>query len=62
MLLHCGDFTDLGKYEEIADFNDWLKILPYKHKIVIAGNHELSFDPRIMKQVRQSYADGSYCR
>ncbi len=23
-------------------FNDWLGTLPYKHKIVIAGNHEIN--------------------
>ena len=25
---------------EIQEFNDWLKKLPHKHKVVIAGNHE----------------------
>nr|CAB3263940.1 metallophosphoesterase MPPED2 [Phallusia mammillata] len=62
VLIHCGDFTDLGKLEEVEDFNDWLSTLPHKHKIVIAGNHELSFDERIMANVRKSKADGSYCR
>jgi len=62
VLLHCGDFTSLGKYEEVTDFNDWLRTLPHQHKIVIAGNHELSFDPRIMKQARESHANGSYYR
>jgi len=62
VLLHCGNFTDLGKYEEVVDFNDWLQTLPYEHKIVIAGNHELSFDPRIMNIVRKSHAEGSYYR
>ena len=26
-------------------FNDWLGTLNFKHKIVIAGNHDLTFDP-----------------
>lgn len=26
-------------------FNDWIGRLPHKHKLVIAGNHELYFDP-----------------
>jgi len=44
VLLHCGDFT---KYktssEDVAGFNEWLGTLPYKHKIVISGNHEVCF-------------------
>ena len=54
ILLHCGDFTDLGKEEEVEDFNNWIGELPYKHKIVIAGNHELSFDPSIVARARES--------
>jgi len=26
--------------------------LPHKHKIVIAGNHELSFDPETLEEAR----------
>jgi Icc-related predicted phosphoesterase len=44
VLLHCGDFTDKGTHEEIMDFNEWLGTLPYSHKIVVAGNHDLSLD------------------
>jgi len=29
--------------------------LPYKHKIVVAGNHELSFDNKFMQQDRVLY-------
>jgi len=29
----------------VADFNTWLGTLPHPTKIVVAGNHELSFDP-----------------
>lgn len=45
VLVHCGDFvqraTHRSKYE---DFNDWLGELPYKHAVVIAGNHEYAFN------------------
>ncbi|KAK6627146.1 hypothetical protein RUM44_009623 [Polyplax serrata] len=44
VLIHAGDVSQCGRVEEIIDFNDWLGKLPHKHKIVIAGNHELSFD------------------
>eukprot|EP00644_Phytophthora_capsici_P016078 jgi/Phyca11/8442/fgenesh1_pm.PHYCAscaffold_28_\ len=45
ILLHCGDFTNRGTHDEIRDFNDWLVTLPHKHKIVIAGNHDVCMDP-----------------
>lgn len=44
VLLHCGDFTHRGTHDEIKDFNDWLGSLPHKHKLVIAGNHDLCMD------------------
>ncbi|KAG0729623.1 Metallophosphoesterase domain-containing protein 1 [Chionoecetes opilio] len=46
VFLHAGDFTRCGNASEVEEFNNWLGALPHKHKIVIAGNHELSFDPR----------------
>ena len=42
-LIHSGDF-DGRSVEEIDDFNAWLGSLPFEHKIVIAGNHDLLFD------------------
>eukprot|EP00760_Papus_ankaliazontas_P001777 PhM_4_TR10601/c0_g1_i1/m.76146 len=47
VFVHAGDFTDVGTRKDVARFNDWLGTLPYKHKLVIAGNHDLSFDPEI---------------
>ncbi|RLN72719.1 hypothetical protein BBJ28_00008177 [Nothophytophthora sp. Chile5] len=44
VLLHCGDFTNRGTHAEIRDFNEWLGTLPHRHKIVIAGNHDLCMD------------------
>ena len=45
ILIHAGDITGSGHLSELEDFNDWLLDLPHKHKVVIAGNHELSLDP-----------------
>ena len=46
VLIHAGDFTNLGSLEEIKEFSDFLKTLDdkFKYKVVIAGNHELTFD------------------
>lgn len=45
IFIHAGDFTSCGEMDEVKKFNEWLGKLPHKYKIVIAGNHELSFDP-----------------
>uniref|UniRef100_A0A1B0D5W2 Calcineurin-like phosphoesterase domain-containing protein n=1 Tax=Phlebotomus papatasi TaxID=29031 RepID=A0A1B0D5W2_PHLPP len=44
IFVHAGDFTRCGKLDEVMEFNAWLGRLPHKHKLVVAGNHELSFD------------------
>ncbi|XP_043521432.1 metallophosphoesterase MPPED2 isoform X1 [Frieseomelitta varia] len=45
VFIHAGDFTKCGSLQEVIEFNNWIGNLPHKNKIVIAGNHELSFDP-----------------
>ena len=44
LLLVCGDFTKSGLREEVEDFAAWLDSLPYTAKVVVAGNHEITFD------------------
>ena len=41
VIVHSGDFTFAGSEEEAYDFMDWFCNLPYKHKIFIAGNHDM---------------------
>ncbi len=45
VLIHAGDFMTHGdRLSEIASFNHWLSMQPHRHKIVIAGNHDLLFE------------------
>ncbi|KAF8376453.1 hypothetical protein PRIPAC_82882 [Pristionchus pacificus] len=44
VLVHAGDITSYGDAANLAKFNEELERLPHRHKIVIAGNHELGFD------------------
>jgi predicted phosphohydrolase len=52
IFIHSGDFTNKDDWKGIdgtmptcvSDFNKWLGKLPYKTKIVIAGNHEIGFN------------------
>lgn len=43
-LVHCGDFTFQGSAHEIIAFDKWLQKQQHRYKVVIAGNHELSFE------------------
>lgn len=53
LLIHCGDFTGVGSFSQACAFNHWLGTLPHKHKVVIAGNHELmgESDPSLFRSL-----------
>ncbi|KAH3738269.1 hypothetical protein DPMN_044900 [Dreissena polymorpha] len=52
ILLHAGDFTKHGLPIEVKQFNDFLGSMPHRVKVVIAGNHDLTFDDDLVKNRR----------
>ncbi len=44
LLIHSGDATITGTVEEIKLFSKWFALLPHKHKIFVAGNHDWLFE------------------
>ena len=40
VLIFSGDMCSYGHGSEVKNFSNWLKKQPFKHKIVIAGNHD----------------------
>lgn len=46
LLIHAGDFTNRGEFEAIEDFDAWLGELPHGKKLVIAGNHDITFETK----------------
>jgi hypothetical protein len=44
VFIHAGDWTRDGEQEDVESFVSWVRSLPHKHKIVIAGNHDLPLD------------------
>jgi len=44
VLVVAGDFTYTGKWGEVVDFASWLREQPARRILVVAGNHELTFD------------------
>ena len=44
----CGHDRDFGiNSNEVNNFLDWFSMLPIQHKVMIAGNHDLSFEKRL---------------
>ena len=51
VLIHAGDWTGTGTKRQVIDFIDWFASQPHPHKILIAGNHELTLDkPHYQKE------------
>lgn len=46
ILIHAGDFTSTGSRDQVIHFDNFLSTLNHPHKVVIAGNHDISFDLR----------------
>jgi Icc-related predicted phosphoesterase len=44
VLIHAGDLTQLGTAEQLEQVAQWLRTLPHRHKVVIAGNHDFLFE------------------
>ncbi|KAL2813446.1 Metallo-dependent phosphatase-like protein [Aspergillus granulosus] len=44
ILIHAGDLTAHGTFDELQAQLWWLSAQPHTHKIVIAGNHDLILD------------------
>ena len=41
VLIHCGDITHFGEFGELKEQVAWLKSLPFKHIILVPGNHDV---------------------
>ncbi|MDD1763842.1 MAG: metallophosphatase domain-containing protein [Methanobacteriaceae archaeon] len=53
ILVHSGDISYRGRVWEVEEFIEWYSSLPFKNKIMIAGNHDFLFenDPEKAKQI-----------
>ena len=61
VLLHSGDFSRMGRPDEVQKFNEFLGRLPHRYKIVIAGNHELTFDVASFEKTSFRFLGGKTC-
>lgn len=58
ILIHSGDFTSIGREHEVKNFINWLKLRNnYKHKIFIAGNHDITFQSEKLFRLKSMWFD-----
>jgi Icc-related predicted phosphoesterase len=45
ILIHAGDFSNTGEQEQVEDLSKMFGEVGFPHKLVIAGNHDCTFEP-----------------
>ncbi len=55
VLIHCGDFTRRGGLDDVESFAQFIGEQNFKTKIVIAGNHDLSFEDRRRREKAEKH-------
>lgn len=55
VLIHAGDFTCTGSCRQVKHFDNFFSALPHQVKIVIAGNHDSSFDLESYSEIQGFY-------
>jgi len=69
ILIHCGDFSHKNDWKNLSEkeipstvieFNKFIGKFPHKHKIVIAGNHEIGFNDLSVSQIQIVLSNCTY--
>ena len=69
ILIHSGDFTSItfGRHfdkhdleNSIAHIDSFFEKLPFKHKIFVAGNHEISFSSKLRDYIMNNLKHVTY--
>jgi Icc-related predicted phosphoesterase len=56
VLVHGGDFSNVGDQEDVDRFTNWIRAVNIKFKVAIAGNHDTSFDEALyLKQHKRRF-------
>jgi calcineurin-like phosphoesterase family protein len=57
VLVHTGDFTNCGTYEEVEDFVEWFASQPHQVKIVVPGNHDMMLNESYWNEFWSDWSD-----
>lgn len=44
LLVHAGDFCRWGTLDEVEEFLAWFRARPHRHKVLVAGNHDIAVE------------------
>lgn len=56
VLIHAGDLTENGSFEEVQNGLRWLSSQPHRYKVFVAGNHDVLLDEAfLMKYPERRY-------
>ncbi len=44
LLIFAGDFSSRGTLDDVVLFDEWLGMLDYEYKVIIAGNHDIALE------------------
>jgi len=60
IIVHSGDISYRGRKWEVEEFIEWYSGLPFKNKIMIAGNHDFLFEnsPEVAKDILDRIGPG----
>jgi Icc-related predicted phosphoesterase len=53
MIIHAGDFTYHGEYEEVKKFLQWYGEQKAKYKLLVCGNHEVEISKQPFQLLQQ---------
>lgn len=51
MIIHAGDISGRGYFQEIVPFLEWYNNLNFNYKILIPGNHDFYFENKPKKEI-----------
>jgi len=57
MIIHAGDVSSRGYKTEITNFLNWYNDLNFRHKILIAGNHDFYFEEAKPEELNEMLAE-----
>lgn len=58
ILLHAGDLTNRGTFDELQGQLGWINSFPHRYKIVIGGNHDSLLDPAYVARFPERLHEG----
>jgi len=60
IIIHAGDWSSLGRFQEMMDFNQWIGTIPFGDFVCIAGNHDKAACEMGYQLTKQSLSNATY--